>query len=82
MKIFLSILVVASLFVFSFGGSAGAFSSPDGVFGPEWDGYSTNGDGVLGPGVGGQAYDVENIGLFIDGTLVHFGLKTGFDLTD
>jgi len=85
MKKFLSILIIAVLSVFLFGGNAVAFPTTgtiNGIFGSEWDGYSTDGDGVLGPGVGGQAYDVENIGLFIDGTLVHFGLKTGFDLTD
>lgn len=53
----------------------------DGTFGlTEWAGYYADGDGVIGPGVGGQAYDVEYLGLYIESGTVYFGLQTGFDL--
>lgn len=35
----------------------------------------------VGPWVGGQAFDVEKIGFFTDGTTAYFGLQTGFDFT-
>jgi len=61
----------------------------DGVFDlTEWNGYFSeednytgSGSGWVGPGYGGQAYDVEYIGLYIDGSDVYFGLQTGFDVT-
>jgi len=62
-----------------------AFSYPvvDGAFGlSEWSGYYADGDGVVGPGVGGQAYDVERLGLCINSDTVFFGLQTGFDLVN
>lgn len=56
----------------------------DGVFdaasGGEWDGYATEDDGYLAPGVGGQAYDVEYLGLYFDTQYLYFGLQTGFDI--
>lgn len=56
----------------------------DGTFDTaEWEGYSTGGsgyNGVLHPGVGKQAYDVEDLGLYFDTNKVYFGLRTGFDL--
>ncbi len=61
----------------------------DGIFDlTEWSGFYSAEDGVgpkgyVGPGYGGQDYDVEYIGLkfYTDGTLF-FGLQTGFNLVD
>jgi len=37
-------------------------------------------DGYVGPGYGGQEFDVEYLGLFIDDKNLYFGLQTGFEL--
>ena len=37
-------------------------------------------DGYVGPGYGGQEFDVEYLGLFIDDQNLYFGLQTGFEL--
>lgn len=47
----------------------------------EWAGYYTDGDGVVSPGGGGQDFDIEKIGLFMDDTKLYIGLQTGFDIT-
>ncbi|MDH4101083.1 MAG: PEP-CTERM sorting domain-containing protein [Nitrospirota bacterium] len=58
----------------------------DGTFGmAEWSGSYASDDGVgkngyVGPGYGGQAYDVEYLGLQITDDTVYFGLQTGFDV--
>lgn len=58
----------------------------DGTFDTsEWAGNYASDDGVgpggyLGPGYGGQAFDVEYLGLSIEGSTLNFGLQTGFDL--
>ena len=36
----------------------------------------------LTPGYGGQAYDVEYLGLFVTDTKLYFGLQTGLELAD
>jgi len=55
----------------------------DGVFDTtEWSGNYADGDGVLTPGAGGQAFDVEYLGLQIEDNTVSFGLQTGFDVQD
>jgi len=61
----------------------------DGVFDNtgEWAGYHASEDGVgiggfVGPGWGGQDFDVEYLGLRETGNTVYFGLQTGFDLSD
>ncbi len=46
----------------------------------EWAEHYTDSNGVVGPGVGGQAYDAERLGLYFDNSHVDFGLQTGFDL--
>ena len=47
----------------------------------EWDGYFVDGDGTLFPGGGGQAFDVEQLGLkFTPGGKLYVGLRTGFDV--
>ncbi len=59
----------------------------DGVFDNtgEWAGYHASEDGVgtggfVGPGWGGQDFDVEYLGLKVTGNTVYFGLQTGFNL--
>src|SRR3972149_8640323 len=54
----------------------------------EWAGYMASDDGVgsggyVGPGWGGQTFDVEYLGLKVqtDGP-ISFGLQTGFNLRD
>jgi len=42
--------------------------------------FFVNGDERIGPGSGGQDFDVEYLGLFIDDKYLYFGLQTGFDL--
>ena len=70
------------------GGNAFAVPVVDGTFGlGEWSGYYAAEDGVgnggyVGPGYGGQAFDVEYLGLCITGNTVHFGLQTGFDVVN
>ncbi len=81
MKNIIKILMVATAVVFLMNGSAIATPMVNGVF-DDWAGHSANGDGVVGPGVGGQAYDVEYLGLYIDTSLVTFGLQTGFDIVN
>lgn len=48
----------------------------------EWSGYYQDSNGTVGPGVGGQAYDAERLGLYFDSASVSFGLQTGFDLAN
>jgi hypothetical protein len=51
----------------------------------EWDGFYSEEDfvgsgGYVGPGWGGQDFDVEQLGLkFTPGGTLYFGLRTGFD---
>ncbi len=80
------LITVAALFAgFSLAGNAQAITV-DGTFNlDEWDGYYSEDDGVggggyIGPGYGGQAFDVEYLGLKSEGGLVYFGLQTGFNL--
>ncbi|MDP2688678.1 MAG: PEP-CTERM sorting domain-containing protein [Deltaproteobacteria bacterium] len=54
----------------------------------EWAGHYSAEDGVgpggsVGPGVGGQSFDVEYLGLeFTPGGKLYFGLQTGFNMID
>ncbi len=67
-----------------------AFAAPtidtiDGDMGyEEWNGYSANEDTgdnwYVGPGYGGQEYDVEKLGLFIQDDVLYLGLQTGFEI--
>ncbi len=59
----------------------------DGIFDEalEWAGFHAADDGVggsgyVGPGYGGQLFDVEYIGLKPVGDKIYFGIQTGFDL--
>lgn len=76
------ILVIA---IFLLVGNAMAITI-DGFFDKgEWAGYYSEedwvgADGYVGPGWGGQEYDVEYIGLRITGDIVTFGLQTGYNL--
>lgn len=60
----------------------------DGSFGlAEWAGHYSSDDGVgpsgfVGPGSGGQAFDVEYLGLKVKDGVVYFGLQTGFNVAD
>ncbi len=84
-----SMTIISTIFIFllcSF--SAYALPIIDGTFDvTEWNGNifsednaSGTGNTYLGPGWGGQYYDVEFLGLFISETTVYFGLQTGFDI--
>ncbi|MBI5588816.1 MAG: PEP-CTERM sorting domain-containing protein [Deltaproteobacteria bacterium] len=52
----------------------------------EWNGYYANDDGVgpggyVGPAYGGQSFDAEYLGLYLDNSgKLYFGLQTGFNL--
>lgn len=52
----------------------------------EWNGHYANDDGVgphgyVGPAYGGQSFDAEYLGLYLDNTgTLYFGLQTGFNL--
>ncbi len=73
--------------VLCFGQNASAITI-DGAFGlGEWAGNYSSEDGVasggyVGPGYGGQPFDVEYLGLRITNGTVYFGLQTGFNLKD
>jgi len=88
MKNLLKILSISFLAVLLVVGNTMAVNI-NGVFdtspGGEWDGYyaaedTAPGLNYLNPGYGDQFFDVEYLGLFIDGGTVYFGLMTGFDL--
>lgn len=73
--------------IFGLSGPASAITV-DGNFGlTEWVGHYTRDDGVgsggfVGPGWGGQAFDVEYLGLeFSTGGKLNFGLQTGFNVS-
>lgn len=83
------VISAAALSLFLIAGAATADAiSLDGNFGvAEWDGYYAEddvvgSDGRVWPGWGGQSFDVEYLGLKIEGSTVYFGLQTGFDITD
>ncbi len=53
----------------------------DGNMGTEWDAsYTTDGDEEVTPGGGGQDFDIEKIGIYVDDTYLYIGLQTGFEL--
>ena len=86
MKKFFKIALFVILGVFCVAGNSMAIPTIDGTFSlAEWDGYYADGDGVMdggfvGPGWGGQAFDVEYLGLYITLNKVYFGLQTGFNV--
>jgi hypothetical protein len=65
-----------------------AIPTVDGNFSlAEWNGFYSDDNGVLNngyldPGYGGQAFDVEYLGLYHNSDKLYFGLQTGFDLSD
>jgi len=87
MKRLVLFLMVFTFFV-AMGGVASAVPTIDGDFQySEWAGHFTEEDwvgqhGYVGPGYGGQEFDVEYLGLYIAGDMVYFGLQTGFNLKD
>lgn len=57
------------------------------VWGSDWNQMTVtagHGDGVVAPGVGGQAFDVEFLMYKFDASTntLHVGLQTGFDIMD
>ncbi|GMR05389.1 MAG: hypothetical protein BMS9Abin24_202 [Thermodesulfobacteriota bacterium] len=81
-------IIIGVILTLGFAGAAQAVTV-DGNFGlAEWAGNYSNDDGVgthgyVGPGYGGQAFDVELLGLeFTPGGELYFGLQTGFDFRD
>lgn len=80
----LLLLILSCSFLLIVAGSAQANTiAVDGNFGTtEWAGQYKAEDGTLGPGVGGQAYDVEYLGLYVENGEVFFGLQTGFDVVN
>ena len=83
-KIFLT-TIAASLLCFA---QTAPAITIDGAFGlSEWAGHYSSDDvvgsgGFVGPGYGGQAFDVEYLGLQIKNNTVYFGLQTGFNLAN
>ena len=78
-------IIIGAIFTLGLAGAAQAVTV-DGNFGlAEWAGHYSNDNGVgsggyVGPGYGGQAFDVELLGLqFTPGGDLYFGLQTGFD---
>lgn len=62
--------------------SSFAFAAPniDGKMNSaEWAGYYVEAPGVT-PGGGGQDFDIEKMGVFVDDTYLYIGLQTGFEL--
>jgi len=87
MKRFLKISLFVILGVFFVTGNSMAIPTVDGTFNlSEWAGYYAEDDGVryydgfVNPGWGGQAFDVEYLGLYITSDKVYFGLQTGFNV--
>jgi len=85
MKNKITTIVIGAILTLGLTGTAQAITV-DGNFGfAEWAGRYSSDDGVgssgyVGPGYGGQAFDVEHLGLqFTPGGNLYFGLQTGFD---
>ena len=83
MKKFVSIIVILGVILFM---TIPAASTPviDGVFTPsEWTNSVSEDwvglNGYVGPGYGGQAYDVELMGLMVENGMVYFGIQAGYD---
>lgn len=79
---FLAILVISSV-ALAAPTIGGYFSQSEWTIdGTEYFAKENSADHVnyLGPGYGGQDFDVEYLGLFIDDTHLYFGLQTGFEL--
>jgi hypothetical protein len=76
--------VLSVLLISSFAYASPNLDSINGYMGNEWDTYYTDGDTgndwYVDPGVGGQDYDVEKIGLYIEDSVLYFGLQTGFEI--
>ena len=78
--------IITCLLLFPYNAlSQPSISTIDGNMGAEWAGYSANENwvgsgGYVGPGTGGQNFDVERIGIYVDDTHMYIGLQTGFEL--
>jgi len=85
MQKWFKILIVPFLAVFLLSGASFAIPNVNGIFVTNEYASWTDEDEVyannyVGPGWGGQAFDVEYIGLEIINNTVYFGLQTGFNL--
>ncbi|EKD28811.1 MAG: hypothetical protein ACD_79C00196G0002 [uncultured bacterium] len=77
--------IINLVFVVLLTSSVFSFPIMDGKFftdASDWGSSYVNGDGIVGPGVGGQAYDVEFLGLATDANKLYFGLQTGHSPVD
>lgn len=84
MKKYLVLTILLCFFFLLILGNANANTiTVDGNFSTtEWNGQYADGDGTVYPGSGGQDYDVEYLGLYIENGILYFGLQTGFNLAD
>lgn len=74
------------LLAFGVSGTAGAVTIDGSFSTAEWAGYYVAEDyvgsgGYVGPGYGGQSFDVEYLALYMDGSDLYFALETGFNVT-
>jgi len=81
--------ILAILIILLSTGIAQAVPVLDGVMRDDWGTHFTNGEetfgkatNYVGPGWGGQQFDIEKIGLQFDNGNVYFGLQTGFNFRD
>lgn len=79
-------IILSAIIGLGFASTAEAISVDGNINTTEWAGhYAAEDDvgssGYVGPGYGGQSFDVEYIGLkFTPGGQLYFGLQTGFDV--
>jgi len=85
------IKILSILMILLFSTPAYAVPVLDGVMRDDWGTHFTNGEETfgtstsatyVGPGWGGQAFDIEKIGLQFDSGNVYFGLQTGFNFLE
>jgi hypothetical protein len=86
-KVSLSILpgLLSVIMLASVSSAPPNFDDIDGSMGTEWKDFQTLDDsvgyqGYVGPGWGGQDFDIEEIGVYVDETYLYIGLQTGFEL--
>lgn len=82
-KIFLKLLAVLAVSILFISSTAMAVPLVDGIFhGSEYAGHfeEDNNTYYLDPGYGGQAYDVEHLGISVAKNRLYFGLQTGLEI--
>lgn len=85
-KMWNGIALTALALALGAGTEAGAVTIDGSFSTAEWAGYYSTEDwvgsgGYVGPGYGGQSFDVEYLALYMDGSDLYFALKTGFNVT-